>query len=156
MNKIYTLLLTLFLPMHLDAKQTFVTKKKKTVSLSTLKNNCCDSCTDLLQTSAKMIESMSTQLIAIDEKNNNTLLKMIKDLAIVQQLMLIKIRSIIEGSGDCFFAQATKKQLQECDDKTKACHEQLISLQKNNSYTSECIKESHRKICGYIEYVQAL
>ncbi|MDR3550938.1 MAG: hypothetical protein P4L31_06000 [Candidatus Babeliales bacterium] len=159
MNKKIMLLIALLIPTPLIPKQSFVAKKKKTESVSTLKNNCCDACTDLLHTSAKLIETIATQQIISNEKNDSSLMEVIKDLAIIQQLMLDKIRSIIEGTQDCFFTNATKTQLSHCCEKTKTCHEELLTLKtkiKNETYKVAETKALHTHICQYIEYIETL
>jgi len=158
MNKNIILLILFFIPTGLNATQSFVTKKKKTVSCATLKNNCCDACTDILETSAKLIENSAARQLTLDEKNV-TLLAMIKDLSILQQLMLGKIRSIIEGTQNCFFALATKAQLKECGDKTTSCHEELIAIDtkiKNKTHTSTQLKTAHTQLLEYITYIKTL
>ena len=145
----------LCLPINLYSK-SFVVKKKKSVSMSTLKNNCCDACTQVLETSAKLVATTAAEQLKT-EKKETTLLMLMQVVGKLQQQMLTKIRCIIENTRDCFFTHGSKQELQTCIDKTNECHDMLLLIQgkiKKGTYKNSDLKRALDDIQSYTEYVQ--
>ncbi len=71
--------------------QFVIKKKKKKISVATLKEQCCQSCGDVLRFFPKIL----------------------KEIAEIQSLELDAVYDLLEGSKDFFFAHANKEQLQE-------------------------------------------
>jgi len=136
--------------------ESFVVKKKKSLSTSALKTNCCDMCGDLLDVCSELIENISALQLSLTEKKPE-LIKTVQDLSKLQRLLLTKSREILEATGDSFFAKAKKNELQECFDKSKACHKRMTAF--NNKIEQERMKEVssfHEHVKEFTEYIKSL
>lgn len=156
-KKIVLVIACMFISPMLMA-ESFVAKKKKTVSTSTIKNNCADACTQTLELSAQLIESLADHQLTLTTKNN-TLLQLLKHLSQLQQHMLSNIRAILEGKRDCFFYQADKNQLTTCCTNTTSCLHQLTLLHnkiKKGGCTQAQMRVCDEQIRTYITYIESL
>lgn len=114
-TKIYTLLLFLSLTPFLTSTESFVIKKKKRkISSSTLKQNCCDSVVHVLECSPDIVSVMAD----------------------IQKEGMKKLSLMLEGD----FAETNKSQLQETKTKLRQCEQLLADVQQNLNQVQQLLR----------------